>query len=142
MQLCKQGLEFLVVSESTRGQILATLRWLMDAGADEAIAEAPVDRFAVSTQSPRQPKSTPATPFGKTENAAAAVSLSTPPGMARALAASCTTLVELKAALLNFEGCELKRYATNTVFADGTPQGGIMLIGEAPGREEDREGIP
>ena len=62
--------------------------------------------------------------------------------MARALAASCTTLAELKSALLAFEGCELKRYATNTVFADGTPNGGIMLIGEAPGREEDKEGLP
>ncbi len=74
--------------------------------------------------------------------AAAAVSLSTAPGAARALAASCTTLIELKTALNQFEGCELKRYATNTVFADGAPEGRIMLIGEAPGADEDRQGLP
>jgi DNA polymerase len=70
------------------------------------------------------------------------VSLSTAPGAARALAGSCATLAELKAALENFEGCELKRYATNTVFADGNPLARIMLIGEAPGRDEDEQGLP
>src|SRR4029077_19747076 len=74
--------------------------------------------------------------------AAAAVSLSTAPGAARALAASCTTLAELKAALNTFEGCELKRYATNTVFADGAAEGRILLIGEAAGADEDRQGLP
>ena len=76
------------------------------------------------------------------KSAAEAVSLSTAPGAARALATSCTTLGELKHALLNFEGCELKRHAKNTVFADGTPAGRIMLIGEAPGRDEDEQGLP
>jgi DNA polymerase len=70
------------------------------------------------------------------------VSLSTAPGAARALAQSCTTLAELKTAVTNFEGCELKRFATNTVFADGDPSGRIMLIGEAPGRDEDLRGLP
>jgi DNA polymerase len=64
------------------------------------------------------------------------------PGAARALAASCANLEELRNALLNFEGCELKRSAKNTVFADGTPAGRIMLIGEAPGRDEDEQGLP
>ncbi len=44
--------------------------------------------------------------------------------------------------MTNFEGCELKRSATNTVFADGDPSGRIMLIGEAPGRDEDLQGLP
>ncbi|HMI95040.1 MAG TPA: uracil-DNA glycosylase [Micropepsaceae bacterium] len=70
------------------------------------------------------------------------MSLSTAPGAARALAASCTTLAELRTALGNFDGCELKRTAKNTVFADGTPAGRIMLIGEAPGRDEDEQGLP
>jgi len=73
---------------------------------------------------------------------AEAVSLSTAPGAARALAASCTTLAELRAALEGFEGCALKRSAKTTVFADGNPQARIMCIGEAPGRDEDREGRP
>jgi uracil-DNA glycosylase len=73
---------------------------------------------------------------------AEAISLSTAPGAARALASSCATLAELRTALGNFEGCELKRTAKNTVFADGSPAGGIMLIGEAPGRDEDEQGLP
>jgi DNA polymerase len=51
-------------------------------------------------------------------------------------------LAELKAALVGFDGCGLKRTATNIVFADGVSHGGIMLIGEAPGRDEDRVGKP
>ena len=58
------------------------------------------------------------------------------------VAARATSLTELKAAMEAFEGCTLKRGATNTVFADGTPEGGVMLIGEAPGRDEDRIGKP
>jgi DNA polymerase len=59
-----------------------------------------------------------------------------------AAAAGANSLAELRAAMEAFEGCALKRTATNTVFADGAPQGGIMLIGEAPGRDEDRIGKP
>ena len=56
--------------------------------------------------------------------------------------ASIQTLDELKAALLAFEGCALKKTASNLVFADGNPGADIMLIGEAPGRDEDRMGLP
>jgi len=63
-------------------------------------------------------------------------------GSAQALARAANTLAELKAALEGFEGCALKRTATNTVFADGNPLSRIMLIGEAPGRDEDRIGLP
>jgi DNA polymerase len=64
-------------------------------------------------------------------------------GAARALAAGCGTLDELRQALINFDGCgDLKRAAKNMVFADGTPGYGIMLIGEAPGRDEDEQGLP
>ncbi len=142
------------MSEPTHDESLSLLRWLIEAGADEAIAEQPINRFARNIPHPvgenllaeaRKPASTlPQGKSGISTNArnAEAVSLSTAPGAARALASSCTTLAELKAALGNFEGCELKRYAKNTVFADGTPQGGIMLIGEAPGRDEDEQGLP
>ena len=150
-------------------QSLSALCWLIEAGADEAIGEAPVNRLAAAattTQTrvnesraekplslfrdsePARPltqsrKPAPATPASEAKRAAAqAVSLSTAPGAARALAQSCTTLEELRAAISNFDGCELKRYATNTVFADGTPKGRIMLIGEAPGRDEDEQGLP
>jgi uracil-DNA glycosylase len=144
------------MSDPTRERSLAALRWLLDAGADEAIAEEPVNRFAPKRSSPpnetdstsplpeaRRGASPPPQGEGRKLMASAeAVSLSTAPGAARALAGSCRTLDELKQALLNFEGCELKRHAKNTVFADGTPLGRIMLIGEAPGRDEDEQGLP
>jgi len=145
-----------------RSQTLATLTWLVEAGADEAIAEEPANRFRPSSQAAPQrsasaieaapiraiPPSAPPEPARtailKPPHATAeAVSLSTPAGAARALAAGCTTLAELKQALINFDGCgDLKRSAKNTVFADGTPERGIMLIGEAPGRDEDEQGLP
>ena len=128
----------------------------MEAGADEAVTDAPVNRFAApshsapippapafakaSTDKPRA--APPPKADNKTSSNAQTVSLSTAPGAARALAQSCTTLAELKTAVMHFEGCELKRYATNTVFADGDPSGRIMLIGEAPGRDEDIQGLP
>ncbi|HEY1632188.1 MAG TPA: uracil-DNA glycosylase [Rhizomicrobium sp.] len=63
-------------------------------------------------------------------------------GSALEITSRCTTLVELQAAMERFDGCTLKKTATNTVFADGTPDRHIMLIGEAPGRDEDRQGKP
>jgi DNA polymerase len=61
---------------------------------------------------------------------------------ARAVAAGCTTLAEIAAALEAFEGCPLKQTATRLCFADGSPDATLMLIGEAPGAEEDRQGLP
>jgi len=117
---------------------LSTLNWLIEAGADEAIADEPVNRLVA--------KAAPATPMPVAAPRPASVR-ATPIagdmiGDAQAAAASATSLAELKAALEAFDGCALKRTATNTVFADGMPQGGIMLIGEAPGRDEDRVGKP
>lgn len=61
---------------------------------------------------------------------------------ARALAASCRSLEALKDALKDFDGCALKETAINLCFADGNPKAPIMLIGEAPGAQEDRQGKP
>lgn len=61
---------------------------------------------------------------------------------ARKAAANSANLAELRAAVCAFEGCEIKKAAVNTVFSDGNPKSKIMLIGEAPGSTEDREGIP
>jgi len=58
------------------------------------------------------------------------------------IAAACNSLAELRTALEAFDGCTLKISATKTVFADGVAHHGIMLIGEAPGREEDSAGLP
>ena len=61
---------------------------------------------------------------------------------AKKIANNCKTLGELKIAVEKFEGCNLKKMATNTVFCDGNPQSQIMVIGEAPGNHEDLKGIP
>lgn len=55
---------------------------------------------------------------------------------------NCKTLAELRAAVENFDGCAIKKTAINTVFADGNENADIMMIGEAPGANEDKEGIP
>ncbi len=61
---------------------------------------------------------------------------------ARQLADKAATLIELQEYIESFQGCELKQFANNTVFADGNPKAKIILIGEAPGATEDEQGIP
>jgi DNA polymerase len=61
---------------------------------------------------------------------------------AREAAKSAKTLEELRAILEKFDGCALKATATRLVFADGNPKGRAMFVGEAPGRDEDIEGLP
>jgi len=118
------------------------LRWYLDAGVDETVGEVPVDRFAASTRPAAPPR--PIRP--ETEDMPAA---SVAPahaaaihGTAAHIAAGCATLAELKAALEAFDGLALKRTAHATVFADGNPEAALMVIGEAPGQEEDRQGLP
>jgi uracil-DNA glycosylase len=62
--------------------------------------------------------------------------------LARKSAKAAKTLKDLRAAVENFEGCNLKKMATNTVFCDGNPNSKVMVIGEAPGNHEDLQGIP
>jgi DNA polymerase len=125
------------------------LRWQIAAGADDAVLDEPTDRFAVPAPpvppvavaprpappppSPPPPSPPPARPPAAIPEAIAA---------ARAAAAAATTLDGLRQAVEAFDGCALKRTATNTVFADGNPRSGLMLIGEAPGADEDRIGRP
>jgi uracil-DNA glycosylase len=123
---------------------LSTLHWLVEAGAGDAIGETPVNRLAAATPSPlpAAPRAAvPARPAPATRPAAMPLDADAI-GSAQAAAAAANTLEALKAALEAYDGCALKRTATNTVFADGTPAGGILFIGEAPGRDEDRIGKP
>ncbi len=61
---------------------------------------------------------------------------------AKKAAQAASTIAELRQAVEKFDGCGLKKMATNTVFADGNPDSDIMVIGEAPGNNEDLQGIP
>jgi uracil-DNA glycosylase family 4 len=126
---------------------LATLNWLLEAGADEAMGETPVNRLLAAATpvsvTPRPASSSPGSQAAPRPAKAAPEPVMTDAiSTAMAAAAAATSLAELKAAMEAFDGCALKRGATNTVFADGTPEGRIMFIGEAPGRDEDRIGKP
>lgn len=128
------------------------LRFYIDAGVDETIGSVPLDRYALSKvkkPSPQVPAapSQPQSAAGPTPRAAAptaprAAPVSVAGQSAVASASAATTLAELRAALEAFEGCSLKSTAKNTVFADGNPESRLMVIGEAPGGDEDRQGLP
>jgi uracil-DNA glycosylase len=122
---------------------LAMLDWQIELGADEAILDSPVDRFALEEAQAAPvpaPVARPATP------AAAAPAVAAPAvdatELARHSAASATDLPSLRAAMEGFGHCPLSQTATQLVFADGNPAARVMIVGEAPGREEDQQGRP
>jgi len=138
-------------SPEDRRALLDALAWQVELGADEAIGEAPADRFAESLPPPAPATiATGAGPRAAIAATSAAVVARTgadaPHGAegesAEALAAAATTLEELAAAMRGFEGSPLKHGARSFVFADGVPGARVMVIGEAPGAEEDRLGKP
>jgi DNA polymerase len=118
------------------------LDWMAAMGANEAVGATPVDRRGV----PQQPQALQDAPPSPAPSPAPAAPVPLAPAQgaadAREAAARATSLEELRAALQAFEGCALKRTATNLVFARGNPQAPVMFIGEAPGAEEDRAGLP
>ncbi|HLJ71426.1 MAG TPA: uracil-DNA glycosylase [Roseiarcus sp.] len=120
------------------------LRWWAEAGVDAVLDEEPHNRFAeAATAAPAAPVPPPSAPriAPRIEQAAAA-----PPDeaarSAREIAAQARSLDELKELLETFEGCGLKATATQLAFADGSPDARVMLVGEAPGGEEDKAGKP
>ena len=116
----------------------------MQAGVDETIGDDPVDRFAAiepaEAPEPVPEKETP--PPVPAAPAAPAIGADGASGEARRTAAAAQGVDELRAALEKFEGCGLKKTATNLVFGDGNAEADIIFIGEAPGAEEDRKGVP
>lgn len=119
----------------------AALEWQVELGATEAISDAPVDRtVAVEPERPKAPAAAPAAP------SVAAAPAPDGPEMAvtaaRGAAAQSGSLEALRDALAAYPHCELRKGARNLVFSDGRPGARVMILGEAPGREEDREGRP
>ncbi len=145
------------------------LAFQLELGADEAIAETPIDRFAETeaaapaegaATTPRAPGA-PAAKAGRGPQPQSAAPLPSrsaagrmePPAVparpdagewqaAAGLARAATTLEELAEAMRGFEGSPLRLAARNLVFADGLPGARVMVIGEAPGGDEDRQGKP
>ncbi len=116
----------------------ALLEWQLELGAVDAIGDAPVDRYALEVAKPApKPAATPAAPPPVPEapqvDAAA---------IATSAASGAGDLDGLSGAMQAFEHCELKRGARSFVFCDGQPAARVMIVGEAPGREEDRAGKP
>ena len=136
--------------------IRALLEWYTLAGVDQAIGHAPRDRYREAADAravAAAPRPTPAPePVTASPPPAAApapplpAASLLPPGdatwSAQEIAAACTSLDQLVAAVRAFDGCALKRTATNTVIGDGNPEAALMIVGEAPGAEEDRQGLP
>jgi uracil-DNA glycosylase len=141
----------------------ALLRFYVEAGVDAAISEEPVDRFVLSRQLAEEAKRTRHAPSPSSDEQQPQppepISLDRPPQpaavaprltipseaaimAAREAAATAATLGELRSTLAGFEGCNLRFTATNLVFADGNPQARVMFVGEAPGFEEDLQGLP
>jgi DNA polymerase len=122
------------------------LRLHVEWGADEALGETPIDRLAAPAPTPAPARAAaPAAPTARGPARApvpAPAALPAPARHAQEIAAACATLEDLRAALAGFDGCPLAATATNLVFADGNPESGLMLVGEGPGAEEDRAGLP
>lgn len=143
----------------TAGRARAILSWYADAGVDEAIANAPVNRLRpqrTATQTPQvsgqaNARASAGHDPDRTEVEKGPRKTSVPAGpaageegaeMAAEIAAACNSLSELEEAVRGFDSCNLKRTAMNTVFADGVAGAPVMMVGEAPGADEDRQGKP
>jgi DNA polymerase len=124
------------------------LDFYAEAGVDAAVGEHPVDRFAAETAPPARKPSTAAQLPPNLELKGRASPPAAPPSPdaaaldARDAARSAKSLDELRTILDAFDGCALKATATQLVFADGNPKSRVMIVGEAPGRDEDIEGLP
>jgi len=125
-------------SVSTYWADRAQLEWQVELGADEAIQDTPVDRYALEVAAAKivsmgQGAERPPLPVMQEVDA---------PALARAAAAGAADLAGLAQAQKAFELCELKRGAKNFVFADGQPGARVMILGDAPSRQEDIAGKP
>jgi uracil-DNA glycosylase family 4 len=144
------------------------LRWYVESGIDEALEEQPVNRFkapepvikkssplpvAAVLQAERVSDATATSPVMTAASATPAASPTQRPPTelvsrdaatksARAAAIAADSLEALRDAMAAFEGCPLKQTAKSLVFGDGSADAKLMFIGEAPGAEEDRQGIP
>jgi DNA polymerase len=119
-------------------EFLAALRLHVEWGADEALEDLPVDRTA-SMLVAAPPQAAPLQAALAKPAASARTGLVS---RAQAVADSANTIEALRQALANFTDCPLATTATNLVFSDGSPESGLVLVGEAPGAEEDLAGRP
>ena len=123
------------------------LKSYIEWGVDETITEEPINWFSetdnITIKQDTIPKISSNTLTSSTPSQSTPLaSLQENIEVALKLADNCKNLTDLNAAILEFDGCSLKKTASNTVFSDGNPDSSIMIIGEAPGGDEDRIGKP
>lgn len=133
-------------------QAKALLEWYVELGVSDAVAEAPINRYELPDTAPKVPRATRAASAAPGPGPDAAPSaLSSAPievakvdwvAEARAAAAAAASIEDLAAAVQAFEGAPIKKGARNFVFADGTPGARVMVVGDAPNAQEDRDGRP
>jgi uracil-DNA glycosylase family 4 len=136
-----------MISEPAPTSIRELLAFYLEAGVDCALAEEPIDRLAEPEPPAPIPRTAevaerPRAPLVPAAPREAAPAPDVAIASAREAARSAPTLEALRELLETFDGCALRNTATRLVFADGNPQARIMFVGEAPGREEDIEGLP
>lgn len=149
-----------MIGDLAREQAAELLAWYAEMGVDIALSEEPQDRFAESARVEAAPRPVPAAetrPSSRGERALPGIHDAAPSVVipatptraqddavadARALARTAESLEQLRALLESYDGVALRKTATQLVFADGNPAAKLMFVGEAPGRDEDREGLP
>ena len=112
----------------------ALLEWQLEMGVNETILDAPIDRYTLDLLPVKAAKKETATPV--------IIPKVDPVAIAKEMADSANSLAELKSSMGAFTYCELKHGARNLVFSDGNSNARVMIVGEAPGREEDQQGKP
>jgi uracil-DNA glycosylase len=140
--------------DQTACEAAETLRWWVRAGVAEALDDTPHNRFADSSDGERRGAPSASEPIRQSAPAPFETGSRAPQNVrggkspdsaemtARALAEAAPDLETLQSVIADFDGCALRRTATQLVFADGVPGSPIMFVGEAPGGEEDRIGRP
>jgi DNA polymerase len=121
--------------------LLSVLDWYRAAGVDVAVGDEPIDRFAAPPPPVARVPAAAAAPAPAEDTGMVAGAVGDPAETA-ALAAGAQTLEALRAAMDAYEGCGLKKRASQLCFSDGNPEAQIMLVGEGPGEQEDLSGKP
>lgn len=137
------GIDTDILAPETWEAALAALDWQVELGVSDWVVDDPVDRYALPERLERAaPAQAGASPRASPRAMPSVAASSDPVAEAVAMAAAAQSLDALREALMAYDHCEMKKGARSTVFADGNPKARVLILGEAPGSDEDREGRP
>ena len=112
-------------------------KWVVESGQNEVLCESPQNRFSDPDPELKVLRTVPSRKIAPEDKIDFPKNINS-----TEIANMASTLVELRESMIKYDGCSLKNTAMNIVFGDGDEKSDVMLIGEAPGADEDREGIP